>query len=277
MAENKALVKQPQEIVSTTMTALRLGEALTEEQNKRDLIKKYIQENLVSGTDFGKIKMGNKESKDCLFKPGAEKVCSLLHLKPVFKIDNDVRPIVGPDVIPYICELINRHSGEVEGEGRGSCSLKEKQGNANVAIKIAQKRAQIDAVLRVAALSDQFTQDLEDLGGAPERPTIPPPQPPQRRPQPVTTIKLESMDQLSAFTSDREPPVWEEQVYEEAQTSEVCQFGKNKGKRWDELSPNQLNWYRDFLAGQLNDPSKDQYKAGNESALQGVMNALETK
>lgn len=156
------LVK-PEHLVSVTMSSHGLATALTDESKKRALIKTYIQENLVDGTDFGKIKMGNNYSKECLFKPGAEKVCSLLHLKPIFAIDKEVLPIVGEGIIPYICQLINRHSGDIEGEGRGSCSLKEKQGNANVAIKIAQKRAQIDAVLRVAALSDQFTQDLEDM------------------------------------------------------------------------------------------------------------------
>jgi hypothetical protein len=36
-------------------------------------------------------------------------------------------------------------------------------GDANKAIKMAQKSAQIDAVLRCAGLSEVFTQDLEDL------------------------------------------------------------------------------------------------------------------
>lgn len=276
MAQELEIVKPPQEIVSSTMTADRLSVALTEEQSKRDLIKKYIQENLVSGTDFGKIKIGGRESKDCLFKPGAEKVCSLLHLKPVFKIDNDVLPIVGPEVIPYICELINRHSGEIEGEGRGSCSLKEKQGNANVAIKIAQKRAQIDAVLRVAALSDQFTQDLDDLGTVSERPSIPPPLPPQRKaPEPV---KLESMDQLHDYTADREPPAWEDEApKQDVATQEVCGFGKNKGKRWDELNSGQLNWYRTYLMDKINDDAQARYKESNLAALNGVMSALEFK
>jgi len=39
--------------------------------------------------------------------------------------------------------------------------LKEK--DINKAIKMAQKSAQIDAVLRTGALSDAFTQDLEDV------------------------------------------------------------------------------------------------------------------
>ena len=49
--------------------------------------------------------------------------------------------------------------GEVVSEGRGAREvLKEK--DINKAIKMAQKSAQIDAVLRTGALSEAFTQDI---------------------------------------------------------------------------------------------------------------------
>lgn len=227
--------------------------ALDEETKKRDLIKKYIQTNLVAGTDFGKIKMGGRDSKECLFKPGAEKVCSLLHLKPVFKIDIDLKSIVGEGVIPYVCELVNRHSGEIEGEGRGSCSIKEKQGNANVAIKIAQKRAQIDAVLRVAALSDQFTQDLEDM----ENPSQ----------------QKAAVYYPNSAPESNQPPAWDSNEEKVA----VCPFGKNKGMPWAEMTFDQLDWYRKRFMENINDPSKENYKAQNQNLLQEVLDALEVK
>ena len=50
-------------------------------------------------------------------------------------------------------------TGEVVSEGRGAREvLKEK--DINKAIKMAQKSAQIDAVLRTGALSEAFTQDI---------------------------------------------------------------------------------------------------------------------
>lgn len=256
MTENLAVVKQPQEAMSITMTSNRLSEALSEEQKKRELIKTYIQTNLTPGVDFGRIKMNGRDSKECLFKPGAEKVCSLLHLNPVFKVDAELIPIVGEGVIPYICQLINRHSGEVEGEGRGACSIKEKQGNVNTAIKIAQKRAQIDAVLRVAAMSDQFTQDLEDMPSDQNHYT----QTPQR--------KSASIDDLPPFDEGQDANV---------SNAGRCTFGKNKGKLWSAMDMNTLAWYANMFRQNIDDPSKAQYKEGNERQLNEVLNAMEEK
>ena len=64
-------------------------------------------------------------------------------------------------VICYICELYTKR-GELVGEGRGAREVLKEQ-DINKAIKMAQKSAQIDAVLRTGALSDAFTQDLEDV------------------------------------------------------------------------------------------------------------------
>jgi hypothetical protein len=51
----------------------------------------------------------------------------------------------------------------VVGQGRGVAELRETSMNsANMAVKMAEKRAYVDAVLRAAGLSQYFTQDLED-------------------------------------------------------------------------------------------------------------------
>jgi hypothetical protein len=78
-------------------------------------------------------------------------------------------------------------------QGRGMAELREPQMlNANKAVKMALKRAQVDAVLRCAGLSQWFTQDLEEPpyiapgaatdnapAGSPETPeTAETPQPP---------------------------------------------------------------------------------------------------
>jgi hypothetical protein len=50
------------------------------------------------------------------------------------------------------------------GEGRGCGNIDEKSNsNANDIIKRTQKRAQVDATLRVAGLSERFTQDMEEI------------------------------------------------------------------------------------------------------------------
>lgn len=132
---------------------------------EREAMDEFIKSQLKEGTDWDKsFKQANKPS---LLKPGSEKVCLLLDLMPVFEVDHDILSkmpeAVKADNIVLRCKLVHRKTGETVADGRGSCSIKEKQGNVNTAIKIAEKRAQVDATLRVAALSDRFTQDVEDF------------------------------------------------------------------------------------------------------------------
>ena len=50
------------------------------------------------------------------------------------------------------------------GQGRGVAELREtSMTSANMAVKMAEKRTYVDAVLRAAGLSQYFTQDLEDM------------------------------------------------------------------------------------------------------------------
>src|SRR5699024_7729552 len=62
--------------------------------------------------------------------------------------------------------------GQVITQGLGHCNSKEKKYTSdkqdvfmlgNTCLKMAKKRAQVDAALTVGSLSDIFTQDLEDM------------------------------------------------------------------------------------------------------------------
>jgi len=152
------------------ITTQDLKKRMEEETEQRKLITDFITEHMKTGVDFGTIKFTKRdgtevESRPSLFKPGSEKFCSLFHFRPTFERDNDTWEMSGkiPGLFCYKCELISAN-GFVVGEGRGSANISEKQGwTANNAIKIAEKRAQIDAVLRTGGLSDFFTQDIEDM------------------------------------------------------------------------------------------------------------------
>ncbi|MGI8588967.1 MAG: hypothetical protein ACR2M0_14975 [Chloroflexia bacterium] len=142
-----------------------LRRMVTEEEERRELIREFISRNLKSGTDYGTISLGRRESKPSLFKPGAEKICLLFQLRPSFEADRSTLEMAGspPGLFAYICRLVDRQD-RVVGEGRGAAELTERAGwTVNTAIKICEKRAQVDAVLRVAGLSEIFTQDLEDM------------------------------------------------------------------------------------------------------------------
>ncbi|HMA34000.1 MAG TPA: hypothetical protein VKY74_05905 [Chloroflexia bacterium] len=135
------------------------------EEQRREIIREFIARNLKSGTDYGTVLSNGRESKPSLFKPGAEKICLLFQLRPKFLADAPTLAMAGnpAGLFAYICRLFDPQ-GHIVGEGRGAAELTERAGwTANNAIKIAEKRAQVDAVLRTAGLSEIFTQDLEDL------------------------------------------------------------------------------------------------------------------
>jgi len=80
-----------------------------------------------------------------------------------------------PGLICYIATIHNADSkffpnaafNEVLGEGRGAFLVGEKGMKENSTIKMAEKRAKIDAVLNTLGLADLFTQDIEDDAPAP--------------------------------------------------------------------------------------------------------------
>lgn len=155
-------------IVPTQVDASNLGAVMKEEAGKRKLLTAYIAHHMMPGTDYGTIDINGRKSKPSLFKPGSEKFLSLFRLNATFRKDTETWEMAGsvPGLFCYICEL-KTAKGVVVGEGRGSANLKEKNNwTVNNAVKIAEKRAQIDAVLRTGALSDFFTQDLEDMKAA---------------------------------------------------------------------------------------------------------------
>lgn len=160
--ENKEADKGQKRI---NISADELDKRIKAESEKRKLLKKGIKEHLTQGIDYGTIKFGGKESKPVLFKPGSERIMNWFGLKAVFEEDKETYKMAGQPagLFCYLCKLINE-DGEVVGEGRGAAHENEmKNWRANNAIKMSQKRSQVDAVIRVAGLSEFFTQDLEDM------------------------------------------------------------------------------------------------------------------
>ena len=60
------------------------------------------------------------------------------------------------------CEIVDA-SGRVVADGVGARIIAQDNGDINKALKMAEKSAHIDATLRMAGLSEVFTQDLEDM------------------------------------------------------------------------------------------------------------------
>jgi hypothetical protein len=139
-----------------------LAQHMTTWYQLRTLLTAYISQNMQEGIDYYTLVIDGKVSKPSLSKAGSEKFLSLFNVQARFRKDDDTWEMLGrpAGVLCYVCALYTK-SGAFVGEGRGARDVRQDK-DSNKAIKMAQKSAQIDAVLRTGSLSDYFTQDLEE-------------------------------------------------------------------------------------------------------------------
>lgn len=137
--------------------------------------QQVIRESFVEGHDYGVIP---DTSKPTLLKPGAEKILMLLGLRSEFDIVESTRDFQkGFFGYQIRCRLL--HGDVIITEGLGTANTRETKYRKldpftldNTVLKMAKKRALVDATLLVGSLSDIFTQDIEDmvdLDGVPVR------------------------------------------------------------------------------------------------------------
>ena len=144
-------------------------------------IQYLMKEVLKPGEHYGAVPGCGK--KPTLLQPGAEKISFMFHLVPTYEVRRyDMAG--GHREYEVKCTLTSRDTGEVMGEGVGTCSTMEskyryrskwvngskvREENPDIAdtwntvLKIAKKRANVDAVKSTTAASDIFTQDIEDM------------------------------------------------------------------------------------------------------------------
>jgi hypothetical protein len=164
------------------------------------LIQHAMTDVMIENVHFGKIPGTPKPS---LWKSGAEVLCAMFRIAPIFLTDD----LSTPDCVRYRVRCIGRHqtSGIDLGEGVGECSSDEAKYKwrspvcdeeftatpadrrrekwmrgssgayvqkqvrtepadiANTVLKMSAKRAHVSMVLNVLAASDCFSQDLEDM------------------------------------------------------------------------------------------------------------------
>ncbi len=113
----------------------------------------------------------------------------------------------------------------------------------NTVLKMAKKRALVDAVLTATAASDIFTQDLEDITAnlAANAPVPVPVVVETVAPRPVAAAPathLSDREEVSADAGDD----FIEPVGNDFRETRV-HFGKNRGLMLSELTPQQVHWY----------------------------------
>ena len=146
------------------------SEGQVDEQYKAIMqFQQAVRSNLKEGLsrDYGTIP-GTK--KPTLLKPGAEKIMRLARVACQYTILNQVedwdRPLFSYTVK---CHVRIGPGGPIIEEGLGECNtLEAKYENSNAysmkntMLKMAKKRALVDAALAIGRLSDLFTQDIDD-------------------------------------------------------------------------------------------------------------------
>ncbi len=132
------------------------------------MLHEFIKEMMVADVDYGMIPGCKKPS---LYKSGAEKLCDIYGFAKKVEIINRIEDW-NTKVFHYEVKvsLINKRTGLMEAEGIGSCNNREKKYASqdacniiNTIIKMAKKRALVDAVLSATRSSAIFTQDIEDF------------------------------------------------------------------------------------------------------------------
>ena len=136
-------------------------------KNMKQDIELFIQQVLVQDVDYGSIPKTNKR---CLYKSGAEKLCTLFGYGIRFEIiSREVSAEKEYFAYEIKATLFDSQTGQIVAEGVGSCNSKEKKylkmtafDAANTVLKMAKKRSFVDAVLTATASSDMFTQDQKE-------------------------------------------------------------------------------------------------------------------
>lgn len=169
MARVVEIEQQPQAMVAASpldLPAEVFQAGLNRRGDNRLALMAWVRSALVEGVDFGSIPTKRGPSKPSLWKPGAEKICGMLGVTVHFPTlhDYEQAALQGVELKQIImrCELHDA-SGRTVADGVGARSLKQDYGDINKALKMAEKSAHIDATLRMAGLSEVFTQDLEDM------------------------------------------------------------------------------------------------------------------
>ena len=134
--------------------------------DKIHAFQQVIQQAVKPGHDIGIIPGTDKPT---LLKPGAEKIVMMMGLSSRYEIMDKVEDY-DKGFFSYNIRCTLSRQGLDICEGVGNCNSRESKyvtadpySIANTILKMAKKRAYVDAALSVASLSDIFTQDLEDM------------------------------------------------------------------------------------------------------------------
>lgn len=171
--KDKYLSKSSANPLDIPATTFKTG--LERRKENRAALMLWVKDAMIEGIDYGRIQTKRGLSKPSLWKPGAEKICGMLGVIVTFPTLNEYEKAIleGKTLKQVIirCEIKDAQDRTIA-DGIGARSLTQDYGDINKALKMAEKSAHIDATLRMAGLSEVFTQDLEDMLNKPQE--VPP-------------------------------------------------------------------------------------------------------
>jgi hypothetical protein len=174
--------------------------SLKQVADRVNIVHQILEKVMLKGTHFGTVPgCGNRM---VLLKPGADVLAMTFRLVPQFQVtktelENGHREF---DVTCSMCAA----DGSLLGQGVGSCSTMEKKYRYrkdedgkktenediadvyNTVLKVAKKRAHIDATLTVTGAGDLFTQDLIEDEDEPKKEPV---KMPVEKPRETTTAQ----------------------------------------------------------------------------------------
>jgi len=170
-AEDKELKQK----VNREVLPADIGERIIEAKRQNNALMTMMEVLLQEGIDYGKVP---GITKPFLHQPGAQQLGLVFKFRPEFeKIDGQIDFKQDPVFVSYEykCKLFHKENDMFLGEGVGSCNNYEKKykyykdktvfedplDKQNTIIKMAKKRAYVDATLNVTGASRLFTQDAD--------------------------------------------------------------------------------------------------------------------
>lgn len=130
-------------------------------------IESIVAKHLKAGRDYDRLP---NTSKPTLFKSGAEILCGVFGFRTTTRVINRVIDFEKSLVMYELQVTVYGKDDKIVAEGIGSCNSKERKylrgdfcTQLNTILKMAKKRAYVDAILTACHASKVFTQDVEDI------------------------------------------------------------------------------------------------------------------
>lgn len=213
---------------------------LQNRQDNYDALAMHLRGVLIPGKDFGKIHVakGCDNKWNCenprhfsgyeLFASGADKILGILGLAVAYPDLQDYKRAVlkGLVLAEVIADAQILGSGEqVIASGAGACTREQVNGDLNRCIKMACKRARLDAVKRLPVVSALFEADF------------------------LAEIEADAARNKGNTTAGRARQVNPAKKWDTGARLDVCPVGKkHHGKPWREIPTEYLEWMQREMA-----------------------------